>query len=215
MHIVEPEIQNDELFDIIKNTILSSNSINYGLEIGASTGEGSTKAFFEGLKDKKDKKLVCIEGYNPSYELLKEKYKENDWIHCLNMFSTDKGMTLQEMIDFMCEVKVYPYHSVNFMIGIWHDHEQYRTENKIENNGLEFALNKFGIPDIALIDGSAFTGYAEFQILKEVKHIILDDIDDIKCYQAWKELENNKNYELRWINTTLRNGGCYYEKVGN
>lgn len=215
MQIHPPEIFNDVFYHTLVKTIQCNDEINYALEIGSSTGEGSTAAFFEGLKNKPNKKLICIEGYKPAFDQLRKKYEREDWIECLNVFSDSEFMSDDEIVQyFKSTTKSYnlPY-DIHFCINWVKEIEQYRIDNDISNDGIKRAILNNGIPDIVLIDGSPFTGYQEYNLLKEVKHIFIDDIDDIKCFKVWKELESNPNYALRWIDTQLRNGGAYYEKI--
>ena len=51
-NIIPPEIENDELSHHIISIIENNPGIKTILEIGASSGKGSTKAILEGIKNK-------------------------------------------------------------------------------------------------------------------------------------------------------------------
>ncbi len=60
--------------------------------------------------------------------------------------------------------------------------------------------------DMVLIDGSEFTGEAEYAQIKGAKFILLDDTNTFKCYNVRQALLNDPMYELIVDNQELRNG---------
>ena len=75
-NISPAEIKGDIFYHSIINLIKNSNDIHNILEIGASSGDGSTEAFQTG-KMNKDIKLFSIEVCTERFNLLKKRY-END-----------------------------------------------------------------------------------------------------------------------------------------
>ena len=82
-------------------------------------------------------------------------------------------------------------------------------------NGLENIKHKIKAPSVALVDGSPFSGrYETDWLIKEgVDVIMLDDIEDIKCRDAYLFLLNpDSGYVLVKENKYLRNGYAIFEK---
>jgi len=80
-----------------------------------------------------------------------------------------------------------------------------------DRSTLDIILKKNTI-DLVLIDGSAFTGYAEFKKVDGAKVIVLDDTQDVKCWEAYQELLKRDDYELYKENKELRNGFAIFIK---
>ena len=65
-----------------------------------------------------------------------------------------------------------------------------------------------------LIDGSEFTGEAEYAQIKGAKFILLDDTNTFKCYNVRQILLNDPMYELIVDNQALRNGFSVFRQRG-
>ena len=72
-NIIPAEIKYDNFYNYIIQLISNSNDIKTILEVGASSGDGSTEAFMKG-KQNKEIKLFSIEVCTERYELLKKRY---------------------------------------------------------------------------------------------------------------------------------------------
>ena len=66
--------------------------------------------------------------------------------------------------------------------------------------------------DLALIDGSEFTGMADLQLLIGASYIALDDVNTFKCYKAAQLLSSHPSYKLIYENRSLRNGSMIFQK---
>src|SRR5947209_7929337 len=59
--VIAPEIKNDNFYDVIYK-IAKNEPVHTILEIGSSSGQGSTEAFVKGIKDNPSKpRLFCME----------------------------------------------------------------------------------------------------------------------------------------------------------
>jgi hypothetical protein len=74
---------------------------------------------------------------------------------------------------------------------------------KLDNN-----IDNF---DLVLIDGSPFTGDNELKYCIGSNIIALDDVNDIKCYQAYNTLNSLPEYELIAQNWGVRNGFAIFK----
>jgi len=203
---IPAEIKNDELYDRIITTIhLFPSEIKTVLEVGASSGDGSTEALIVGMSKLENKKLYTIEANPFRYDNLVERYKGIDWIKPLNGSSVgiDEYMSEEDVAFFYNN---FPTQLNQYPLGIvlsWYEQEILSIAKwRIPTN----VIDTIEPPDMVLLDGSAFTGSAEYQKLCGSKIIILDDILDIKHYHSHQALRKNKLYECLFCNLTLRNG---------
>jgi hypothetical protein len=203
--VIPPEIKKDELYDRIITTIqMFCTEIKTVLEVGASSGDGSTEALALGMSSLDKKTLYTIEASPVRFKNLKERYKRVSWVKPINGSSVhlNEYMTKGSVMLFHnlipTQLNEYPLETV----FDWYDKELTAIKYwKIPTGVMEKIK-----PDLALLDGSPFTGYAEYLKVAGAKIIILDDILDIKHYYSHQALRNNNNYECLFCNLTLRNG---------
>ena len=209
---IPAEIKNDELYDRIITTIrMFSSEIKTVLEVGASSGDGSTEALIIGMAGLQDKTLYTIEANPIRYKNLVERYKGLDWVKPMN----GSSVSIEE---YMSEDDVEFFHkntptqlneySLETVLS-WHKDELLSIARWRIPTGVIDAIQK---PDMVLLDGSPFTGNAEYQKVCDSKIIILDDIFDIKHHHSHQALRKNKDYECLFCNLTLRNGYSIWVK---
>ena len=85
---------------------------------------------------------------------------------------------------------------------------EYISTANVPEDGIERIRRENGIEqfDMVLIDGSEFTGSAEFGKIYGAKYILLDDIQVFKNYWNHRRLISDPNYQLVKENLTLRHG---------
>ena len=209
---IPAEIKNDELYERIITTIrMFSSEIKTVLEVGASSGDGSTEALIIGMAGLQDKTLYTIEANPLRYENLVTRYKGLDWVKPLN----GSSVAIEE---YMSEEDVEFFHkntptqlneySLETVLS-WYEDEILSIAKWRIPTGIIDTIEK---PDMVLLDGSPFTGNAEYQKMGDSKIIILDDILDIKHYHSHQALRKNKEYECLFCNLTLRNGYSIWVK---
>lgn len=221
--IIEPEIINNELFDQIRHIVYECNMTTI-IEIGSSNGKGSTQAIVDGIKAtglEEQSKVFCIEVSKARYNDLIKNHKSNPFIIPYNYCSV-------HLKDYMPEILVkHFYESVktnlnNYSLETvlqWREEEiNYIKEKRIPFNGIDSIMihndiNKF---DLAILDGSAFTGNADcLKLIYCADWIILDDINGIKNYYSDNILDGDKaSYELVVRNFNLRNGYSVFKRKG-
>lgn len=216
-HLIFPEIINDELYYDLQD-IASKLEVKNILEIGSSTGEGSTKALYTGMKDNPLSRLFCLEISRPRFAKLWGRYSNFKNVFCLNMSSVSvKDFLAENLVAhfyFNQKTNLNKY-QINQVLGWLYQDIEYITKEKIPEEGIEFIKWKFGIKffDVVLIDGSAFTGQAELDRVYGAKYIILDDINDIKNFHNNNRLSKDTSYKLIVTNLKLRNGFSIFKKV--
>lgn len=216
--IIPPEIKNDGFYQIIQK-ISREADIKTVLEIGSSSGGGSTEAFVSGLRNNPNKPtLYCMEVSQNRFAELSRRYQANSFVKCYNVSSVgvDKFPDREQVIDFYNntpnKLQFYPLDRV---LG-WLDQDiDYVNNSGVTVNGIKHIKqeNNIGYFDLVLIDGSEFTGAAELAEVYGAKYILLDDITTFKNYHNHQQLLSDTNYKLIAENTSVRNGYSVFKKI--
>ena len=213
------EINDDEFSKSIKK-LASLSSLKNIIEIGSSSGGGSTKSFIEALQRRNDLeqvKFICLELSNERFKNLKNYLKPYKYAIAYNLSSVDINSfpTENEVMKF--------YKNRNTVLNKvplkevlrWREQDIEYIKNSGKNIcGLEAIKNSLGIKifDLCLIDGSEFTGKAELNHLIGSNYILLDDTETYKCREAFEILNNREDYELIEYNPNLRHGYAAFKK---
>jgi len=217
-----PEIVNDELARLVTELVVEYTPETI-IEIGSANGLGSTQAFIKGVE------RAGIEGTCTMYclEIIPERYREllvntkkYSFVQAVNASSVEVSefMKPEEISCFLSDfphlgIRQYGEDTVKGWLA-----QDIRT---IKNNNLEtgwlgkaFAYNQIGKESlVVLIDGSAFTGSAEFESVLGADVIIMDDTMDIKCWGAYERAKSLGEYELINENKQLRNGYAVFKRA--
>lgn len=217
--VIAPEIKDDELFDAIAK-IMSTVQIGTVLEIGSSSGEGSTKAFVEGILQNPVKpKFYGMEVSLVRFKELQDKYQEYDFVNFYNASSIplEKFPSQEEVIRFYMNVQsnLNQYPPLEVLRWLKQDIDYLKNHPEIPQDGIarikaEHSIERF---DCVLIDGSEFTGAVELEEVYGANIIILDDINTYKNYDAYQRLLQDKNYILAKCNPNLRNGYAIFRRA--
>lgn len=216
-NIISPEIKNDSFyFDIIH--LIENENIENILEIGASSGCGSTEAIITGKnKSKNNPKVFSIEVCTERFELLKKRYENesNFYPYNISSVSLNDFPSKDEVIDFCNrEVTILKKDTIPAVMSWYESDIQYISQNNIPQDGIntikkEHNIDKF---DMVLIDGSEFTGFTELLKVYGAKFILLDDVNTFKNYKSRQLLKNDFSYECIVENNYLRNGYAIFKR---
>lgn len=235
-NIIPPEIKNDELSFFITDIVLNNNNIKNILEIGASSGMGSTRSILNGIKHKdEDMRIFCLEASVERCKEFRNNYNNVFYSHFGNiyLFAIKENIQLYlynyATMGYLTDKRIETFYN-NFNTNLnkypldqvfsWKQEElNYIIKNKIPVFGIENIIchNICKPFDMVIFDGSAFTGEADYNAVIKNNFpdwIILDDINDIKNYAVNTLISLNNNYEIYAINTLLRNGYAIYKKKG-
>jgi glycosyltransferase involved in cell wall biosynthesis len=217
--LIPPEIKHDDFYAIIQK-IAREADIKTVLEIGSSSGGGSTEAFVTGLRDNPNHPaLYCMEVSQPRFVELSSRYQSDEFVKCYNISSVavDKFPDRQQVIDFYHNIpdhrlKFYPIEQV---LDWLRQDIEYVSNSEFSGDGIATIKNENNIDyfDLVLIDGSEFTGSAELAEVYGARYILLDDIVTYKNYAAHRQLLADPNYKLLVENTNLRNGYSVFQKI--
>lgn len=218
-HIIAPEIKNDELYGLIQS-LAADEKLHHVLEIGSSSGGGSTEAFVSGLSRNPYKpKLYCMEVSQERFKVLKKTYEKYDFVQCYNCSSVPLSVfPSHEQVSAFLREEATPQRLIREeVVQGWLDQDiQYLNDHPAEQNGIRMIMEENQIEhfDMVLIDGSEFTGEPELDLVYGAKIILLDDSDTHKNFRSRQRLERDPNYELIRENPYLRNGYAAFRRKG-
>ena len=212
---MKPEIYKDELSDELYS-IIKNNDFQTILEIGCASGEGSTSYLTSSIiENSKNTILYGIEFNKEFYNELINRYKNLTFCKFYNVSSVNFSEFLSDEYIKFFKLKSQVSPVTPEIILEWKHYDfEYLSKNKMNQNGIELIKkeNKIEYFDFVLLDGSPFTGYAEFNKIFGAEYIVLDDINDIKHNDTYHILKNSNQYILYKENWELRNGYAIFKK---
>jgi len=216
--VIVPEVYQDSFYDAILN-LAKVADVETILEIGSSSGDGSTDAIAKGIKENpRNIKLFCTELSNARFPLLKKRYANNPNVHCYQVSTVplEAFPSENEVIQFLRSVKTpLRKFGVKEVLRWLRQDIAYVSKVTVPINGIEFIKKQNGVDTfgMVLIDGSEFTGMAELKAIYGAKYILLDDILVFKNYSNWQQLKKDENYRLIEENTKLRHGYAIFQRL--
>jgi len=211
--LIPPEILNDEFYFTLTE-LASRPQLKTFLEIGSSSGAGSTQAFVSAIRRRPDRdavRLFCLELSRPRFAALAETYRNDPFVHCFNVSSVgaDEFPSAEEVSHFYQHTRTNLNGTPLERVLEWRrvDIEYVRNAGG-DGDGIATVKRSAGVADFdcVLIDGSEFTGERELHKVMGARVIALDDVNAFKCFNAYCTLSNHTAYELIRQNLGLRNG---------
>jgi hypothetical protein len=208
--IIAPEVRDTPLFARIQEIVSSDPSIYSILEIGASSGDGSTEAFVDGMGQRPGS-IYTFEISRKRFARLERRYRHVPQLHALNESSVAIAdfPSTAEVADFHQQTKTNLNRTPLPEVLRWMAADiEYIHKHRIPQDGIARLKANVGIEafDCVLIDGSEFTGRKEFELVYGSRYIILDDINAFKNYANHQRLLGDSRYELIESNVECRNG---------
>jgi hypothetical protein len=215
--LIAPEVKNDAFYDAIYR-LSSTEDISTILEIGSSSGEGSTSAFVAGIKkNPRHPTLACMEISKRRFTKLRQHYATEPQVRCYNVSSVPLT-AFPQTADLAHFYKTAPPEVIQIDLAAastWLQQDiDYLKESGVPQQGIELIRKDLGIEqfDMVLIDGSEFTGQAELDRLYGAKFILLDDTRSYKNHTNRARLLKDPQYTLLEENLSLRNGYSIFKK---
>ena len=218
-HLIPPEVKDDLFYQAIYR-MARDEPVNTILEIGSSSGEGSTEAFVLGIRENPQRPtLFCVEVSRRRFAKLKEHYQQEPQVRCYNVssISTDKFPQESEVCHFYNTTPSKLNQTPLPIVLSWLKQDiDYIKREDVPQQGIELIQkeNRIAHFDMVLIDGSEFAGIAELDQIYGAKFIFLDDICTFKNFLNRKRLLNDPNYTLVEENLEVRNGYAIFKRVG-
>jgi hypothetical protein len=217
--LIAPEIL-DDAFYLALTRMAQNTSLKTYLEIGSSSGEGSTKAFVSTLRSRPDReqvKLFCMELSVERYLALKRNYSTDSFVYCYNLSSVLLAeFPTEEAIEFFYKNTTtnLNLHPLELVLGWLREDIKYLSERPQSVGGIDQIKAEHNLRDFdfVLIDGSEFTGERELLHVLGAKVIALDDVNAHKCLNCYNILNNHVSYSLVSQELQLRNGFAIFER---
>ena len=202
----------DEFGSNIYKTVIDCN-LHRILEIGSWDGTGSTSCFISALSCLKSPSLTCIEIQPDRYKDLVSNTKHISWVKCINNSTISYMSFIVGDFEAVWNSKYnhIPRHNTKKeTVNTWYD-EDISNIKQCNIGALEIDNTFY---DGVLIDGSEFTGYSEFALLKNRCNVFfLDDYyNAFKTRQVVEELNSDPNWEVIAGNKHLRNGYAIFKR---
>lgn len=180
------------------------------LEIGSWDGTGSTQCFIEGLQLFNTKKLTCLEVNSERFEQLKKNVQHLDWVECINTSSISLKSLQYTTFDELWESPYNYIQSPKNVVEQW-----YNSDILSISTTSGFLETDTTFYDGVLIDGSEFTGYSEFLLVKDRCNVLfLDDYyNAFKTRQVVVELSKNPEWECIANNKYTRGGFAVFKRI--
>lgn len=208
-----PEITTEDEFGKSIVQCIIDFKLRNNLEIGSWDGLGSTQCFIKGMLSLDgDKSLKCVEIEKQRFDALIHHTMQYDWITCYNTTSVN----ISKLKNFN-HIWNSPYNGLKTQyiketVRGWYDRD-YQMISSFETGLLDTVSDTF---DGVLIDGGEFTGFEEFEYLKDKTRVFfLDDTynayktNQVRCY-----LEQDSQWDLINSSKTLRNGFAIFARHG-
>jgi hypothetical protein len=217
-HLIPAEITDDAFCGVIED-VASTDGVHEILEIGSSTGEGSTAAWVRGARRNPTlPRLHCIEVSIPRHAALVERWSDHSFVHCYNVSSVpvERFPSTSEVEEFYRDV---PSRLREFdlatVLGWLRQDIDYLREHALSSAGIAQIKDQHGIDrfDAVLIDGSEFTGKAELAEVYGARFLLLDDTETFKNWANARALAADPSYRLVQADASVRNGFALFERA--
>lgn len=217
--LIPPEIADDAFAAAIEE-IGATPGVREILEIGSSTGEGSTAAWVRGiLRNPDHPHLHCLEVSDERYAALVERWRAYEFVHCYQLSSVplERFPSPADVERFFGDKpERLSQYDLETVLGWLQQDVDYLREHELSSAGIAQVKARHGIEtfDAVLIDGSEFTGRAELDEVYGARFLLLDDTETFKNFDNSRRLEADPAYRLVGADPTTRNGFAVYERVG-
>jgi hypothetical protein len=216
--LIPAEITDDAFARLIED-VASTVGVREILEIGSSTGEGSTAAWVRGaLRNPVRPRLHCIEVSVERHAALVKRWSDHSFVHCHNVSSVpiERFPAASEVEGFYRDV---PSRLRDFelatVLGWLQQDIDYLREHGLSSPGIAQIKEQHGIDrfDAVLIDGSEFTGQAELAEVYGARFLLLDDTETFKNWANARALAADPSYRLVQADASVRNGFALFERA--
>ncbi len=216
--LIGPEIADDRLHEILEE-LAAREGVRSILEIGSSSGEGSTAALVRGARRNRfAPEIHCIKLSAPRFEHLVERYRSAPFVHCHRVSSVplERFPTHAEVARFHRQAGSRLARIPLDEVARWLDQDlAYLRDHGLSGAGIQQIKRAHGIDafDLVLIDGSEFTGAAEMEDVYGARFLALDDTRTLKNWANCERLQADPAYRLLEASSRLRNGFAVFERV--
>lgn len=216
--LIPPEITGDAFAEVIER-IGATAGVREILEIGSSTGEGSTAAWVRGaLRNLERPRLHCMEVSDERHAALVKRWQAYEFVRCYHL-STVPLERFPSPADVARFYRETPSRLNDFdletVLGWLRQDARYLREHDLSAAGVAEVKAQHGIEtfDAVLIDGSEFTGREELDEVYGARFLLLDDTETFKNWDNLQRLRADPAYRLVRSDPDTRNGYAVFERV--
>lgn len=218
--LIAPEITRDRFSRAIVD-VAATPGVSEILEIGSSSGAGSTEAWVRGaLQNPVCPRIHCIEVSIVRHAALAERWRDHPFVHTYNVSSVplESFPTAADVTAFYRGVRSKLRRTPLDVVLQWLQADlAYVREHDLSGDGIAQIKAQRGLAgfDAVLIDGSEFTGRAELDAVYGARFILLDDTRTFKNWDNARRLEADPAYALVRKSRWTRNGFAVFERIDN
>jgi hypothetical protein len=226
--IIAPEICSGRFYELIGD-IVSRTDVQTVLEIGSSSGAGSTRALLESLKrhPQAKKQVHCMEISTERFIKLRT-YLEGDnrfYAHKLSSVTKNDFPPFPDIENFHANSNSKLSNYQIDTVKSWYEKDiEFLQENQgliptsksgKQISGINWIKETYSIAkfDFVIIDGGEFTGTAEYEMLRGSLYFALDDTNTFKCSEVRRRLMEDDCYILVDEDLYERNGWSVFKKT--
>ncbi len=217
--LIAPEIRDDRFSRAIAE-VAATPGVREILEIGASSGAGSTEAFVAGaLRNAVRPRLHCIEVSEARFAAFQERWRGHGFVHGYHVSSVPlEHFASREEVERFWRAHPFSRLRKNRLAKVlgWLEQDlAYVKEHGLSRRGIREIKQQHGLStfDAVLIDGSEFTGRAELDEVYGARLLLLDDTRSFKNWDNLERLVADPAYRLVRRSRWTRNGFAVFEKV--
>jgi hypothetical protein len=218
--LIAPQVKRDRFYRTIR-LVAASPGVRTILEVGASSGEGSTEALVSGALANPDgpPTIHTIEVSEIRFRALVERYREYAFVRCYNVSSipAEEFPGEEEVTRFYREVRSKLRNNRLEKVLGWlrQDLAYLREHPELSARGIERikAAANVDLFDAVLIDGSEFTGERELRLVDGARFVLLDDTRSFKNWRSQERLLADRRYRRIAWSWLRRNGWAAFERV--
>ncbi|MEX1184843.1 MAG: hypothetical protein WEF86_16675 [Gemmatimonadota bacterium] len=216
--MIPPEIRADRFCSWISR-VAATPGVLHILEIGASSGAGSTEALVLGALRNPVRPVVhCLEISRPRFHALVERYRDHAFVHCYNCSSVPIEQFPDEAAIDAFRRRIWTrfrFIRRDTVLQWLRQDIEYLRRHGLSLYGIRLVRERHGIDcfDAVLIDGSEFSGPADLDEVYGARFLLLDDIMTYKNRDNYRRLLRDRDYALIARSRWLRNGFAIFERA--
>jgi len=218
--LMPPQITNDGFYRAIVE-VAASPGVRTILEIGASSGGGSTEALVSGALRNPDGPPVIhsIEVSKARVAAFRERWMAYEFVKGYNTSSVPTVCfpTKDEITRFYRDARSKLRNvRLEKVLGWLQQDLDYLAEHPdLDDHGIRRIKDAAGIGvfDAVLIDGSEFTGRVEMEEVYGARFLMLDDTRSYKNWDNLRRLERDPAYRRVRKSRWTRNGWAVFERI--
>lgn len=218
--LLPPQVKNDGFYRALIR-VAATPGVRTILEIGASSGGGSTEALVNGALRNPDgpPAIHSIEVSLARIGAFRERWRDFSFVHGHNTSSVPRESfpTPEEVTRFYRTVrsKLRNVRLEKVLHWLQLDLDYLAEHPELSAHGIRRIKEAAGVGvfDAVLIDGSEFTGRVEMEEVYGARFLMLDDTRSYKNWDNLSRLEKDPAYRRVRKSRWTRNGWAVFERV--